>query len=245
MDSVGLKFLPRILGFSKSYISKTAQCFFMRRLILEVSEKELSKVGIEMLPFQRIESLELLHFLRQNPEEFAAISRVKFKESSSKVEDLLASGLLIEAQVLEHGKNGVYTVFTRGGPSLSSVLNSLGAGSGYLFLPLEIRDGKIKVSFLGSKRQVKEFLEKIESRRIRYRVVMLTDADFSLDSPLSKLTEKQREVLISAYDHGYYDIPRKITSEQLAKKLNIVNSTLVEHLRKAERRLLVHILTAE
>jgi len=217
----------------------------MRRLILEVSVKELSKVGIEMQPFQGIESFELLYFLRQDPEEFAAISRVQFKESSSKVEDLLASGLLVEAQVLEQRRNSTYTVFIRGGPSLSSVLSSVGVNSGYLFLPLEIHGGKIKISFLGNKRQVKEFLEKIESRGIRYKIVLLTDADFSFDSPLSRLTEKQRQVLISAYNHGYYDIPRKITSERLAKKLNIVNSTLVEHLRKAERRLLVQILTAE
>lgn len=72
---------------------------------------------------------------------------------------------------------------------------------------------------------------------------MLADADFSPISPLNQLTEKQREVLITAYKLGYYDIPRRINSEQLAKKLNIGDSTLVEHLRKAERRLLVNIFT--
>jgi predicted DNA binding protein len=56
------------------------------------------------------------------------------------------------------------------------------------------------------------------------------------------LTEKQREVLISAHKLGYYDIPRRINSDQLAEHLDIANSTLVEHLRKAEQRLLVHIL---
>lgn len=59
----------------------------MRRLILEVSEKELSKVGIELPPFRKIKSLELLYFLRQDQEEFAAISQVEFKDSNSKVED--------------------------------------------------------------------------------------------------------------------------------------------------------------
>jgi hypothetical protein len=245
MGCVGLKLLPSILGFSRKLYFKDWVMFFMRRLILEVSEKELPKAGIDTQPFQSIKSLKLLYFLRQGPKEFAAISRIEFKEPSSKAQDLLASGLLVEAQILEKQKNGMCTVFIRGGPSLSSVLNSVGVDSGYLFLPLEISDDKIKISFLGSKQQVKQFLEKIESRGIRYKVVLLTDADFSLDSPLSQLTEKQRQVLISAYNHGYYDIPRKITSERLAKKLNIVNSTLVEHLRKAERRLLVHILTAE
>ena len=69
----------------------------------------------------------------------------------------------------------------------------------------------------------------------------MTEANFSPDSPLSKLTEKQREVLIAAYNHGYYEIPR-INSQNLAEKLNIGSSTLVEHLRKPEHRLLIQIL---
>jgi hypothetical protein len=231
------------MRFCEKHISKDYAVSFMRRLILEVSEKELSKVGVEIPPFQKIKSLDLLHFLRQDPEEFAAISRVEFKDSSSKIEDLLAEGFLVEVQLLEQEKGGTCTVFMRGGPSLSSVLNSIGVAGGYLFPPLGIREGKLKISFLGSTRQVGEFLEKINAIGIRYKVVLLTDANFSPDSPLNKLTGKQREVLVAAYKLGYYDIPRKINSEQLAKKLNIVNSTLGEHLRKAERRLLIQILT--
>jgi len=215
----------------------------MRRLILEASEKELSKVGVEIQPFQKIKSLDLLHFLRQDREEFAAIWRVEFKDDSSRIEDLLAGGFLVEVQLLEKERSRTYTVFMRGGPSLSSVLDSLGLAGGYLFPPLGIREGKIKISFLGSAQQVGEFLEKITAFGIRYRVVLLADANFSPDSPINKLTEKQREVLIAAYKHGYYDIPRRINSEELAEKLKIVSSTLGEHLRKAERRLLINILT--
>jgi hypothetical protein len=213
----------------------------MRRLILEISEKELLKFGLEMQPFQKIKSLEFLHFLRQDPEEFAVISRIEFKDDSSKIEDLLAGGLLAEAQILEQEKSRTYIVFLKGGPSLSSIIDSLGA-SGYLFPPLEIHGDKLTISFLGSAHQVGEFVKKITALGIRHRVVLLTEANFSPDSPLSKLTEKQREVLIAAYKFGYYDLPRRINSERLAEKLNIGSSTLGEHLRKAERRLLKNIL---
>jgi predicted DNA binding protein len=66
--------------------------------------------------------------------------------------------------------------------------------------------------------------------------------NFSPISPLNQLTEKQREVLITAYKMGYYEIPRKLNSDELAKKLGLVNSTVVEHLRKAEQRLIRQIL---
>jgi hypothetical protein len=214
----------------------------MRRLILELPEKEVKKVGIELPPFRRVKSLELLYFLRQDPQEFAAISRVEFKDPNSKVEDLLAGGLLVEAQVLEREKSGAFIVFLRSGPSLSSVLNSIGLASGYLFPPMGIEDGKVKFTFLGSEVQVKEFMQGMDTMGIRYRVVLLADAGFSPVSPLNQLTEKQREVLLAAHKWGYYDIPRKITSESLADKLGLADSTVVEHLRKAEQRLIAHIL---
>jgi len=215
----------------------------MRRLILELTEEELSRIGINIPMFQHIKSLELLHFLRQDWEEFAAVWRVVFKDTAFKAKDLLSTDLLAEVQVLEKEKSGAYTVFIRGGPILSSVLNSLGVVDGYLFPPLAIQDGKIKVSFLGSPKQVENFLQKMDVKGITYKVIMLSEATFGADSPLNQLTTKQREVITTAYRYGYYDIPRKLNSDELAAKLNIVNSTAVEHLRKAERRLLVQILT--
>ncbi len=121
----------------------------MRRLILEISEKELSKFGLEMQSFQKIKSLDFLHFLRQDREEFAVISRIEFKDDSSKIEDLLVGGLMVEAQLLEQENSRTYTVFLKGGPSLSSILDYLGIG-GYLFPPLEI-SGKKLTSFLSWK----------------------------------------------------------------------------------------------
>jgi len=215
----------------------------MRRLILEVPEKELAKIGIEMPLFDKIKSLEILYFLKQDQQEFTAVSRVEFKDPQTKVEELKSNGFLVEAQTLEQQKDGAYTVFMRGGPSLSSVLKSIGVDSGYLFPPIGVSEGKIKITFLGNEAQVRTFLEKIDTAEIRYKVVMLTDASFSPFSPLNQLTEKQREVLLSAYKYGYYDIPRRINTKQLSKKLGIGDSTLAEHLRKAERHLLISLLS--
>ncbi|MCW3999294.1 MAG: helix-turn-helix domain-containing protein [Candidatus Bathyarchaeota archaeon] len=218
----------------------------MRRLILEVFEKELAKIGIEFPEFRPIKSLELLYFLRQDQNEFAAISQVEFKDPESdldlKVETLLKGGFLVEAQILERQKNGACIMFMRGGPSLSSLLSAIGIESGYLFTPIGIGEGKIRFSFLGSEQQIKDFMEKVSVLGIRYRVVLLADASFSPTSPLNQLTEKQREVLLAAYKMGYYDIPRKITTEELARKLDLADSTVVEHLRKAERRLIRQLM---
>jgi hypothetical protein len=217
----------------------------MRQLILEVPEKELSKIGIELPPFKKIKSLELLYFLRQDHEEFAAISQVEFKDSNSKVEDLLDGGFISDAQFLERQKNGAYIIFVRSGPSLSSTLSSIGIKSGYLFPPLGVVDEKIKFSFLGNEEQIKEFLEGFDRIGVHYKIMLLSDLNFSPISPLNRLTEKQRDMLITAYRMGYYDVPRKITSLDLAKKFGLADATVVEHLRKAEYRLIKQIIETE
>lgn len=217
----------------------------MRRLILEFSEEELLKVGIEVPKFENIRTLELLYFVRQDYREFAAISQVEFKDPNTKIDELLEGGYLIDVQILERQKNGSYIIFVRSGPSLSLVLSSIGIESGYLFPPLGMGDGKVKFSFLGNEQQIKAFLEGIDLMGMHYKILLLSDLNFSPISPLNQLTEKQRDVLLTAYKLGYYDIPRRITSEALAKKLGLGDATVVEHLRKAEQRLMRQIIEAE
>ncbi len=108
----------------------------------------------------------------------------------------------------------------------------------YLSGPCEVKDGKVKVCVLGETRQLKAFIAFIENLEVKFKVVSSTDTKFSPHSPLDNLTEKQRIVLASAFENGYYDMPRRIDSNELAKKLDLRSSTLIEHRRKTERRLL-------
>lgn len=89
---------------------------------------------------------------------------------------------------------------------------------------------------------MRRFLGAFGKAGLRYKLVSLTDAKFLPNSPLGCLTEKQRRVITTAFNLGYYDLPMKIGSEELAQKLNIREQTLVIHRRKAERRLLAELL---
>ena len=109
----------------------------------------------------------------------------------------------------------------------------------YPLLPFAVRDGKVRVTLVGDDEQVKEFLE---NGSVNYKVLSLTDAKFSLNSPISRLTEKQQEAISLAFRLGYFDTPRKISVEELAAKLGLASSTLAVHLRRAERRLLADML---
>jgi len=61
---------------------------------------------------------------------------------------------------------------------------------------------------------------------------------FDLDSAKGLLSDRQREAFELACDYGYYDVPKKISLEELSQRVGIAPPTLAEHLRKAEAKLL-------
>lgn len=58
------------------------------------------------------------------------------------------------------------------------------------------------------------------------------------------LTEPQREALECAYEHGYFDEPRRTSLEELAAKLNISRQALSTRLRRAYRRLAEQVIVS-
>ncbi len=58
----------------------------------------------------------------------------------------------------------------------------------------------------------------------------------------SLLTDRQLEVVSCALEEGYFEWPREISSEELAEKLGINRTTALEHLRKAQAKLLADAL---
>lgn len=69
-------------------------------------------------------------------------------------------------------------------------------------------------------------------------------ADF--DPPTgSGLTEKQRDALIEAYDAGYFQEPRSVTTGELAERLDIAPSSASGLLKRATGRLVESTLVAD
>ena len=215
----------------------------MRRVALEIEVEDFRRIieGGKETVFDRVKSLETIHFLRLDEKEIAFICRVEFADPRIKIKEILKSTGLIEIQLLERLGKGTYTLFIRRRPNIKLSTAGLTRGGGYLLSPFGIANGKLRLAFLGSMNQIEEFLKRVESTGIHCRIVSVTEAKFSPNSPLNRLTAKQRDVLASAYRLGYYDLPRRINSEDLARELGLVSSTLVEHLRKAEFRLMTQL----
>lgn len=52
------------------------------------------------------------------------------------------------------------------------------------------------------------------------------------------LTERQRDVLVTAYERNYFDVPRGVSADELAAEFDLDKSTVLDHLRRAQRNLL-------
>jgi predicted DNA binding protein len=97
------------------------------------------------------------------------------------------------------------------------------------------------MSVLGDEEELKKVLKTLKFigkvSNIRYHKPVYNEHNL-----LSVLTDKQREIIITAKHSGYYDYPRKIDTAGLAVKVGVSKATVVEHLRKAEGRLMGNIL---
>jgi predicted DNA binding protein len=215
----------------------------MRKMVLELSESEIQKVPNS--PLNVIKSNEFLHILKFDDKEFAAIIRVEFRNHAYEIKDLLSfTGLTnAKAELLDRDADGRYTYFVKGELAKNTKQWKLASLGAYFLSPLEIVDGKIRMTLVGKPKQLKSLLKTCEFIGLHYKVVSLSDATFSPSAPLSSLTKKQKEVLVTSFREGYYDIPRRIESRELAVKLGMKSSAFIEHRRKAERRLIATVLS--
>lgn len=179
----------------------------MRRLVLEISHLDLAKPEGKAL-LQSVKSVEVLHFLRHDSTGFAAISKIELADEGTRIEDAMrtirkAHGHGAEIQLLERRGERTYICFMKGKLQHLPIRFDVKSTRAYITTPFELREGSLRLTALGGMKEVKELAKEIARTGIRCRVVSLTDAKFPPDSPLGRLTEKQRKVLMTAYNLGY------------------------------------------
>lgn len=68
-----------------------------------------------------------------------------------------------------------------------------------------------------------------------HRLSESTPAD---ENPVAKMTDQQQEALFTAYEMGYFEIPRTATLTEVASALGITAPSLSERLRRAQTQLI-------
>jgi len=197
-------------------------------------------------PLDKVESVDVLEILKIDLEQGYKIvlCRVEMKQGCTIDDFVLPSNSEMLCVLQNTGR--IFTVLLRGQPPTSLLqkfkhISSKFDANVIWDTPTRMSNGEVVISAIGEQ----ETLEKIAS----YGKLLGTVTKISCTSSflekhdmLSFLTDKQRDVIIEAKRFGYYEYPRKMNADVLSKHLGISKATTVEHLRKAEQRIMDHLL---
>ena len=111
--------------------------------------------------------------------------------------------------------------------------------------PVRIEGGREEwqVCFVGERTEIREALDAVQADSgAEVTVESMSSSGYAGQTPreqrLDTLTPTQRDVYEHARDAGYYEWPRQASTRELADDMGVSKTTLLEHLRKAESKLL-------
>ncbi|MCU4926867.1 helix-turn-helix domain-containing protein [Halobacteria archaeon AArc-dxtr1] len=122
--------------------------------------------------------------------------------------------------------------------SLQAMFSPLSSGGLIAVPPIEYEpDGTVVFSIFGPDDEIQDAIEgfSVPVDVTIEEVGSLTSTAATIEATL---TDRQREVTKTAVQLGYYDIPRSANQEDIAAELDCAPSTIAEHLRKVEARIL-------
>ncbi|WP_049915647.1 helix-turn-helix domain-containing protein [Natrialba taiwanensis] len=122
--------------------------------------------------------------------------------------------------------------------SLQEMFSPISSGGLIVVPPIEYEpDGTVVLSVFGPDDEVQDAIEAIS---VPVEVTIEAVGSLAGTTAVIKghLTDRQCEVVETAVELGYYDIPRSTSQEDIAAELGCAPSTIAEHLRKAEARIL-------
>jgi hypothetical protein len=218
---------------------------YMRRVTMEFDYQKAWK-QIFGSSLEKVEVLEALKCFKCDTQGLAIICRLRLKDRTMTIQDLLmGKGLITNIELLYKEKDDSLVVFIEGRSCVPQPPKDIKPPKMLMARPPDFLDvDRMKVELVGKEDEIKKLLHYANKWGDNsFKILGLTSSiDTKGESLLSKLTSRQRQMLLTAYALGYYDVPRRISSDDLSRHLNVDKSTIVEHLRKAERKLIGSII---
>lgn len=152
----------------------------------------------------------------------------------------------VEAEpVFDYTDRRIYQVTREEGGCVCELVEQLDAPvadvearDGSLFLTLHLQDVDRLRDVVG------ELQDNFAGVNVRYLAQTGADREGEDLIPVDRgrLTDRQREVLTTAYEMGYFEYPRESNASDVAEELGIGLSTMIEHLTAAQSKLLEDVL---
>ena len=213
----------------------------MRKVVIELRTNEQFRKAQRGI-FDKIESIDGLELFRLDFKsgDTLMLTNVKMKNGYS-IED---AEIPPEANILSilDVKQNVYSCLMRLKPyaELDSIVKKFDINVVW-DTPLIVTEEKRVYSAIADQENMKKLLDTITLIGTVEKTSYHKPA-YGAHGVLSCLTERQKEIVILAKKMGYYEYPRKINGDGLAQLSEISKAAIIEHLRKAESRIMTTIL---
>jgi predicted DNA binding protein len=182
----------------------------------------------------------ILHISRLNDGTAVLLTQIRGEKDA--FEEILESADQIISHNVSSFRDGLQAyVHTEPTETGAALLELEQAHEFVLDMPIEYGpDGGLEVAVIGEEATVRRAIDDIPDD-IRVELEQLSDYDPELRELSSLLTDRQQEILDTATDLGYYRVPRQATHQDIAEELDLSTTTVGEHLRKIESRMLSEI----
>jgi predicted DNA binding protein len=181
---------------------------------------------------------DVIELVMQKPEDYGKV-RDGFSKSVEIIDEIdNGANMHVITRMCACGGSGTVTSFLND-PSL------------LVIPPIAYEDGWEYLRVIAFRHEsISKLLTKLRGAGINVEILRKTPFDgyiassltLSTDTLFSGLTEKQTDALLTAYAQGYFRFPRGSDLQTIASKEKISRTTFLEHLKKAENKIITALI---
>jgi hypothetical protein len=183
----------------------------MRRITMEFDYQKAWK-WIFGSNSEKVEVLEALRCFKCDTQGLAIICRIRLKDRKITIQDLLmGKGLLTNIELLYKEKDGSLVVFIEGRSCVPKPPKDIKQPKMLMTRPPDFLDvGRMKVEMIGKEDEIKKLVHYANKWGDNsFKILGLTSIDAKGESLLSKLTSRQRQILLTGYALGLLRCTKK------------------------------------
>ena len=98
--------------------------------------------------------------------------------------------------------------------------------------PVRVQEGFAYWRLVSSRDRIDRLLSIFEEKKINFQLLRIGNSPYSIEDNKNKLTLDESNILETAISLGFFEVPRKISLEELANRLGKSKSSLSVMLRK-------------
>jgi predicted DNA binding protein len=209
----------------------------LRILRLNYNPPDILELGLGEI-FREVEEVTIIKPLMQTFERFILVCEVVWKEDVDL--DFLERVNIVEKadEISRDGNRSLMMVSGKFPDIYTDVIRKFfDTFNCFMEFPARFTEGALTGSIVGTQEDINRFLSFAEAWGATYEVISVRKYQPRIEGALSNLTPKQYQSLEAAVRLGYFDIPRKISSRELAKRIGISHATVLEHIKKGQREI--------